>query len=175
MRSKIDRRRGIRRDVTPGNLKRPLLILGFVVLYFNGCMQLPWQKENIPPESVPKEITYTVPKWRLAGILSEETPTVIRILKRHTGTMGAALTIIKSNHWKYKKNYYSDLPFGASVYISEDGELLIIARGGKAPDAVIIKRKPNPEYYAIKNKSSNIFTSSDSNAIGSVTEETLTE
>ena len=133
-------------------LIKTILILVFLVLYFNGCTQLPWQKEIIPPESsVPKEITYTVPKWRLAGNISEKTPTVIRILKRHTGTMGAALTVIKSNHWKYTKNYYSDLTFGTSVYISEDAELLIIDRGGKVPDAVIIKRKPNPEYYAIKN------------------------
>jgi hypothetical protein len=146
-------------------LIKTILVLIFVVLYFNGCTQLPWQKENLPPESsVPKEITYMVPKWSLAGSLSEETPTVIRVLKRYTGTMGAALTIIKSNQWKYKKNYYSDLIFGSSVYISEDGEMLIIDRGGKVPDAVIIKRKPNPEYYAIKNTPPS-----------SITEDTLTE
>ncbi len=148
----------------PGNLKKPFLILGFFVLYFNGCAQLPWQKENIPPETVSKEISYTVPKWSIAGSLSEETPTVIRVLKRYTGTMGAALTIIKSNHWKYNKNYYRDLNFGTSVYISEDGEMLIIARGGKTPDAVIIKRRPNPEYYTIKN-----------NPHSSIAEDTLTE
>ena len=96
--------------------------------------------------------------------MSGELPTVISILKRHTGAMGAALSIIKSNQWKYNKNYYRDLPFGASVYISEDGELLIIDRGGKAPDAVIIKRKPNPEYYAIKKP-----------LPSSITEDTLTE
>jgi hypothetical protein len=139
--------------------------LGFLVLYFNGCTLLPCQKENMPPESsVPKEITYKVPKWRFTGNISEKTPTVIHILKRHTGTMGAALALIKSNHWKYTNNYYSNLAFGASVYVSEDGELLIIDRGGKAPDAVIIKRKPNPEYYAIKKP-----------LPSSITEDTLTE
>ena len=64
--------------------------------------------------------------------------------------MSAAIKIIKSNHFKYNKNFYKVLPFGASVYISDDAELCINPNGGKAPDTVIIRRKPNPEYYIKK-------------------------
>ena len=136
--------------------------LVFTSLIFSGCAQLPGLKK----ETVPEEIIYTVPKWKQVDTLSKKTLTVIRALNRYSGTMGAAITIIKSNHYKYDENFYKTLPFGTSIYISEDGELLIIPKGGKAPDEVIIKRKPNPEYYATKEKSSKT---------SSITEEDLTE
>jgi hypothetical protein len=132
-----------------------------IPLIFSGCAKLPWlKKEKIPEKIVPKEIIYTVPKWKPVGTLSEEVPTVTRVLKRYTESISAAMTIIRSNYWKYDDNFYQTLPFGISIYMTEDGELLIDPKGGKSPDDVIIKRKPNPEYYAIKQddeKSSSII------------------
>ena len=119
-------------------------------LIFAGCAKFPRLKKEI----VTEDIVYTVPKWKLIGILSEGTPTVIRVLIAYTGTVGAAITVIKSNYFKYEENFYNILSFGTSIYISEDGELLIIPKGGEAPDEVIIKRKLNPEYYSTKIKSS---------------------
>ena len=142
-----------------------LILISFLVspyLVFSGCALLPGLKK----ETAPEEIIYTVPKWKQVGTLSKEMPTVTRVLKRYTSTMGAVITIIKSNHYKYDENFYKALPLGTSIYISEDGELLIIPKGGKVPDEVIIKRKPNPEYDTTKEKSSKT---------SSITEEDLTE
>jgi len=136
--------------------------LVFTSLIFSGCTLLPGLKK----ETVPEEIIYTVPKWKQVGTLSKETPTVAQVLKKHSGTMGSAITIIKSNHYKYDEHFYKTLPFGTNIYISEEGELLIIPTGGKTPDEVVIKRKPNPEYYTTKEKSSKT---------SSITEEDLTE
>jgi len=95
-----------------------------------------------------------VPKWKQIGILSKRTPTVTQVLKTYTGNMIAAIKIIRSNYFKYNENFYKTLASGTNIYISEEGELLIVLKGEKAPDEVIIKRKLNPEYYAIKRKSS---------------------
>jgi len=119
-------------------------------LIFLECAKFPRLKKEI----VTEDIVYTVPKWKQIGILSEGTPTVTRVLITYTGTMGAAITAIKSNFFKYNENFYKTLSFGTSIYISEDGELLIVPKGEEAPDEVIIKRKLNPEYYSIKIKSS---------------------
>ena len=139
-----------------------IIFLSLASLIFQGCALLP----GLEKETIPEEIIYTVPKWKLIGILSKEMPNVTRVLKGYTGTIGAAITIIKSNYYKYDENFYKDLLFGTSIYISEDSELLIVSRGEKTPDEVIIKRKPNPEYYATKEKSSKT---------SSITEEDLTE
>lgn len=141
--------------------------MAFAYLSFLGCAKLPWlDKFTTPEKTVPKEITYTVPKWQPIGVLSKEMPTVTQVLKRYTGSMSAAMTTIKANHWKYDKNFYQTLPFGIYIYISEDGELFINPEGGNAPDTLIIKRKPNPEYHATKQ---------DDMKISSITEEDLTE
>jgi len=129
------------------------ILISFLVLtslILPGCAKLPELKKEI----VPEEIIYTVPKWKTIGILSEETPTVTRVLKGYTGTISAAITIIRSNHYKYDQHFYKTLSLGTSIYISEYGELLIVPKGGKASDEVIIKQKPNPEYHPIKKKSS---------------------
>jgi hypothetical protein len=89
--------------------------------------------------------------------------------------MSAAVSIIKSNYYKYDEIFYKALPFGASIYISENGELLINKDGGNAPETLIIKRKPNPKYYAIKKKSSIISHAEDDASISSIIEEDLKE
>ena len=148
-------------------------ILFFILtpLLFSRCVRLPWLEKD----TIPQYVTYTVPKWKLIGILSEETPNVTRVLKRYTGYIGAAITIIESNQWKYNEKFFKVLPFGASIYISEDGELFINPRGGKAPDTIIIKRKLNPEYSTIKNRSSRKSHMRDNARKGSIIEEDLTE
>ena len=140
-----------------------------ILSFFTGCTPLTCLKK----ERVPKEITYTVPKWKHIGLISSETPTVTRVLKRHTGNMSAATNIIQSNHYKYNKNFYKVLPFGASIYISEDAELYINPKGGKAPDTVIIRRKPNPEYYAIKKKTYRDNHTKDDGSTSAILEEDL--
>jgi len=146
-------------------------LISLILLFFTGCAIFTGLKK----ERVPKDITYTLPKWKKIGNISSETSTVTRVLKRYTGNMNAAVSTIKSNHYKYDKNFYKVLPFGASIYISEDGELYINPNGGKPPDTVIIKRKPNPEYYAIQKKSyRNTHTKNDESS-SSIFEEDLTE
>jgi hypothetical protein len=149
-----------------------ITFLVFLILsFFTGCALLPGLKKD----RVPKEITYTVPKWKKIGQISNETPTVTRILNRYLGNMSAAVSIIKSNYYKYDEIFYKALPFGASMYISENGELLINKDGGNAPETLIIKRKPNPKYYAIKKKSSIITRTEDDASISSIIEEDLKE
>ena len=155
---------------------RTYLFIGiiFVVLattLFSGCALLPGSKKD----RVPKDVTYTVPKWKKIGQISSETPTVTRILNKYLNNMSAAVSIIKSNYYKYDEIFYKSLPFGASIYISENGELLINKDGGNAPETFIIKRKPNPRYYAIKKKSSIITHTEDDTSISSIIEEDLKE
>lgn len=148
--------------------------LAFTFLIFSGCTEIPWLKKHLPPEkTIPREIIYTVPKWQPIGVLSEELPTVTRVLKRYTGSMNAAMIIVKSNHWKYDKNFYQTLPFGINIYIAEDGELFIDPKGGESTDEVIIKRKPNPEYYASKKKSSRRSSAEDIEIKSPIIEEDL--
>lgn len=150
--------------------------LMFYSLIFSGCEKIPFIKKYILPEKkVPKEITYTVPKWQPIGVLSKEMPTVTRVLKRYTGSMSTAMNIIRANRWKYDESFYQTLSFGINVYISGDGELFIDPKGVEVPDEVIIKRKPNPEYYAIKKKSSRGSYTGDIEITSPVTEEDLTE
>ena len=140
----------------------PFTITFLVVLilsFFTGCTPLTCLKK----ERAPKEITYTVPKWKHIGNISSETPTVTRVLKKYTANLSAAINIIQSNHYKYDKNFYKVLPFGASIYISEDAELYINPNGGKAPDTVLIRRKPNPEYYIKKKTCKGAHTKDDGN------------
>ena len=147
------------------------IILGFLFLsLFTGCTPLTALKKK----QVPKEIAYTVPKWKHIGNVSSETPTVTRVLKRYTGNMSAAINIIQSNHYKYNKNFYKVLPFGASIYISEDAELYINPNGGKAPDTVIIRREPNPE-YTIKQKTYRDSLTKDGGNTRAIFEEDLKE
>lgn len=130
-------------------------LLVLTLCLFTGCQTSPKK------ERVPKEISYTVPKWKHIGTISRETPTVTRILKTYTGNMSTAIHIIQSNHHKYSKSFYKVLPFGASVYISDDAELFINPNGGNAPDTVIIKHKPNPEYSFEKRPYHHIPTTDD--------------
>jgi len=157
----------------------PFVVLIFLILdifTIFGCSKLPWLNFHKTPEKiVPKHITYTVPKWQPIGVLSEELPTVIRVLKKYTGSMSAANSIIKANNWKYDQNFYQNLLFGINIYISEDGELYIDPNDRAAPDDVIIKRKPNPDYYAIKMKSSNGAYSQEDEMENSIVEEDLSE
>ncbi len=88
--------------------------------------------------------------------------------------MSAAINIIQSNHYKYNNNFYKVLPFGASIYISDDAELHINPNGGKAPDTVLIRRKPNPEYY-IKKKTYNDTHTKDDGSTSIIYEEDLKE
>ena len=148
-----------------------IIFVALVTTLFSGCALFPGLKKD----RVPKEITYTVPKWKKIGQISNETPTVTRILNRYLGNMSAAVSIIKSNYYKYDEIFYKALPFGASIYISENGELLINKDGGNAPETLIIKRKPNPKYYAIKKKSSIISHAEDDASISSIIEEDLKE
>ena len=147
-----------------------IFLVVLILSLFIGCTPLTTLKKDREP----KEITYTVPKWKHIGNISSETPTVTRVLKIHTGNMSAAVNIIQSNHYKYNKTFYNVLPFGASIYISEDAELYIDPNGGKAPDTVIIKQKPNPEYY-IKKKTSRDFHSKDGGNTRAIFEEDLKE
>ena len=155
------------------------LIIVFLVSYiltFSGCTKLSWLRmDNTTKKDVPKEITYTVQKWQPIGLLSEELPTVIRVLKLYTGSMSVANSIIKANYWKYDQNFYQNLPFGINIYISKDGELFIDPNGRALPDDVIIKRKPNPDYNAIKMKSSNGAYSQEDEMENSIVEEDLSE
>ena len=151
------------------------LIIAFLVSYiltFSACVKLSWLRMD---NNVPKEITYTVPKWQPIGVLSEELPTVIRVLKMYTGSMSAANSIIKANYWKYDLDFYQNLPFGINIYIAEDGELFMSSKGREAPDEVIIKRKPNPEYLAIKRKSSRGSHTQEDKMSSSIEEEDLSE
>ena len=143
-------------------------LLVFILSFFTGCGTLTARKK----ESVPKNISYTLPKWKHVGNVSNTTPTVTRVLKNYTGNMPSAINIIKSNHYKYNKHYYKTLPYGASIYISEDQELYINPDGGKAPDTVIIKRKPNPEYY-MKKKTYRDSHSKDDGSTNVIYEEDL--
>ena len=149
---------------------RTIILVVLMLSFLTGCTLLtPLKKERAP-----KEITYTVPKWKHIGNISSETPTVTRILKNHTGNISAAVNIIQSNHYKYNKNFYNVLPFGASIYISEDAELYIDPNGGKAPDTIIIKHKPNPEYY-LKKKTYRDSHSKDDSITRAISEEDLKE
>ena len=145
-------------------------LLVLILSFFTGCTPLTCLKK----ERAPKEITYTVPKWKHIGNISSEIPTVTRVLKRHTGNMCAALSIIQSNHYKYNKNFYKVLPLGASIYISEDAELYINPKGGKAPDTVIIRREPNPKYY-IKKKTCRDTNTKNDGSTSAIYEEDLKE
>ena len=146
------------------------------ILIFSGCVKLSWLRmDNTTKRNVPKEITYTVPKWHSIGVLSEELPTVIRALKMYTGSMSSANSIIKANYWKYDRNFYQNLPFGINIYIAEDGELFIDSKGGEVPDEVIIKRKPNPEYLTIKMNSSRCSHTQEDEMSSSIKEEDLSE
>ncbi len=155
------------------------LIIVFLVSYiltFSGCVNLSCLRmDKTTKKNVPKEITYTVPKWQPIGVLSEELPTVIRVLKMYTGSMSAANSIIKANYWKYDLDFYQNLPFGINIYIAEDGELFMSSKGREAPDEVIIKRKPNPEYLAIKRKSSRGSHTQEDKMSSSIEEEDLSE
>ena len=157
----------------------PFVVLIFLILdifTISGCSKLSWLNFHKTPEKiVPKYITYTVPKWQPIGVLSEELPTVIRVLIKHTDSMSAANSIIKANYWKYDQNFYQNLPFGINIYISKDGELFIDPNGRALPDDVIIKRKPNPDYNAIKMKSSNGAYSQEDEMENSIVEEDLSE
>ena len=93
----------------------------------------------------------------------------------YTGSMSAANSIIKANYWKYDHNFYQNLPFGTNMYIAEDGELYIDSKGREAPDEVIIKRKPNPEYLAIQMKSSRGSHIQEDEMSSSIEEEDLSE
>jgi hypothetical protein len=62
-----------------------------------------------------------------------------------------------------------------NIYIAEDGELFISSKGHEAPDEVIIKRKPNPEYLAIKMKSSRGSHTQEDKMSSSIEEEDLSE
>ena len=145
-------------------------LLVLILSFFAGCTPLTCLKK----ERAPKEITYTVPKWKHIGNISSEIPTVTRVLKRHTGNMSAAISIIQSNHYKYNKNFYKVLPLGASIYISEDAELYINPNGEQAPDTVIIRRKPNPEYY-IKKKTYRDTNIKNDGSTSAIYEEDLKE
>lgn len=141
-------------------------LLVVTLCFFTGCLTSPKR------ERAPKEMSYTVPKWKHIGTISAETPTVTRILKDHTGTMSAAIYIIQSNHNTYSKKFYTNLPFGASVYISDDAELYINPNGGNPPDTLIIRRKPNPEYSVEKRRYNDTHTHDDGST-GVIYEEDL--
>ena len=157
----------------------PYGVLIFLILNLcttSGCSKLSWLNFRKTPEKiVPKYITYTVPKWQPMGVVSEESPTVIRVLKKYTGSMSAANSIIKANNWKYDQVFYQNLPFGIPIYIAEDGELLIDPKGTEIPDEVIIKRKSNPEYLTIKVKSSRGSHSQEYEMSSSIEEEDLSQ
>lgn len=146
-----------------------ILLLALSLYFLIGCTPPAFVKE----ERVPKEVTESVPKWKHIGNISSETPTVTRVLKKYTRSMSAAVHIIQSNRDKYSNNFYKGLPSGASVYISADAELYINPAGGNAPDTVIIKRKPNPEYTFKKSTYPNPIA--DDGNIPSIYEEDLKE
>ena len=88
--------------------------------------------------------------------------------------MSAAHRIIKANLWKYDQRFYRHLPLDIHIYISEDGELFIDPTGGEAPNDVIIKRTPNPDYYTGKMRSSGGINA-QGEMRGSIVEEDLSE
>ena len=89
--------------------------------------------------------------------------------------MRGAMAVINSNHWKYTQNFYQHLPFGTNIYLAEDGELFIDPKGDGAPDEFIIKRKPNPDYYTTKIKSSRGSHAQEDEMSSSIEEEDLSK
>jgi|GEM_PF-4111482 len=139
-----------------------------------GCAK----KEIAPPapvETLPQEIFYTVPKWKQAGVLSEKMNTVQKVLEGYLGSKRSATNVIKDNYRKYSKSFYNALSYGTGVYISEDGELLIVLKEETPPDEVLTIRLTNPEYHSTQHPSTPDTPLQQSEPSNAVTEEELAE
>ena len=128
-----------------------------------------------PVETIPQEIFYTIPKWKQAGMLSEKMNTVQKVLEGYLGSKRSATNVIKDNYWKYSKGFYNALSYGTGVYISEDGELLIVLKEETPPDEVSTIRLTNPEYHSTQHPSTPDTPLQQSEPSNAVTEEELAE
>jgi len=111
-----------------------------------GCTQTAGPQKQQQAAPVAPEVLVTVPKWARIGTLTPETPTVRKVLEKYAGPGSGADEIITANEWKYSRDFYKGLVFGARIFVSEEDELLILPPDGDAPRDVITKRVPNPEY-----------------------------
>ena len=140
-----------------------ILFILSVTLYVTGCTLPPYLKTS-PASSSPVQVSKQDPKWTFVGNISNEYPNTMRVLMLHTEDMGKALAVMRKNSPKYSTEYFSSLPYGASIYISKDNEMFINKKGGAAPNegANVHKRHSThkktslPRYTPVKETSVNI-------------------
>ena len=140
-----------------------IIFLLYVTLNATGCTLPPYLKTN-PASSRPEQILKQDSKWTFVEKISNEHPNTMRVLMLHTMDMGEALAIMKGNLRKYSTEYLRALPYGTSIYISKDNEMLINKKGGAAPNKGAAnykrpyphKKTSLPSYTPVKDTSVNI-------------------
>ncbi|MCP4715971.1 MAG: hypothetical protein GY868_12710, partial [Deltaproteobacteria bacterium] len=75
-----------------------------LLMFICACIQQPAAVKKAPSvpdqKPVPKVLYQKAPRWRFLGRIGPGTPNAFRVLKRYTGNVRAAMTIIEKNTGK---------------------------------------------------------------------------